>query len=221
MENKATGIILIAGNSTRYNKNKNKNFELINRKPIFRYSLDVFLDNQNISEIIIVCKKDEQEQVKKYLPKDSKIKITIGGQERKDSVYNALKIATNDIVVIHDGARPLIKDSYINNCLKELKHYDGCTIGVKSKDTVKIVDKNNLVTETTKRANTYIIQTPQCFKKDLLKELHEKNTSSDITDDCMLLENAGFDVKIIDGDYTNIKVTTKEDLGIIKAFLGL
>ncbi len=221
MITKATGIILIAGNSTRFKRKNNKNFEKIAKKPIFLYSLEVFLKNKHIDEIIIVCKEEELEKVQKYIPKSAKIRLTIGGKERKDSVYNALKIAKNDIVIIHDGARPLIKDIYIEKCLKELKRYDGCTIGVKSKDTIKIVDNKNLVLETTKRANTYLIQTPQCFHKDLLKELHENNKKDDITDDCMLLERAGYKVKIIDGDYTNIKVTTKEDLGIIRAFLGL
>ena len=219
MENKATGIILVAGNSTRYNKKINKNLDKINNKPVLLYSLEVFLNNKHIDEIIIVCKKEEQDKILKILPNDSRIRLTTGGKERKDSVYNALKIATNEIVVIHDGARPLIKDSYINNCLREIKKHDGCTIGVKTKDTIKIVDKNNIVIETTKRSDTYQIQTPQCFNKNILKELHEKNRSDDITDDCMLLERSGYDIKVIEGDYTNIKVTTKEDLDIAKLFI--
>lgn len=217
---KVTGIILAAGNSVRYGKETNKNFEKINRKPVLLYSLEVFLNNKSIDEIIIVCKKDEQDKLLKIIPSNSKIKITLGGKERKDSVYNALKIAKNDIVIIHDGARPLIKNSYINNCLKEIKQYDGCTIGVKAKETIKVVNKNNIVLETTERKNTYIVQTPQCFNKNLLKELHEKNRGNDITDDCMLLERAGYNIKIIEGDYTNIKITTKEDLDIAKLFIN-
>jgi len=217
---KATGILLVAGNSIRYNKKINKNFEKINKKALFLYPLEVFLKNKSISELIIVCKKEEQDKIIKLIPKDSRIKITTGGKERKDSVYNALKITTNDIVIIHDGARPLLKNSYINNCLKEIENYDGCTIGVQTKDTIKIVNKKNIVIETTKRVDTYQIQTPQCFNKELLKELHEKNRYDDITDDCMLLERNGYTVKVIEGDYTNIKVTTKEDLDIAKLFLN-
>ena len=220
MENSVTAILLIAGSSARYGSKINKNFERINRKPLFLYSLEIFLKNKHINEIIIVVKKGEKEQLLKLIPNDARIKITTGGKERKDSVYNALKIAKNEIVIIHDGARPLIKDSYINNCLKEIKNYDGCTIGVKTKDTIKIVDKNNIVEETTKRDKTYQIQTPQCFKRDLLKELHEKNRADDVTDDCMLLERAGYSVKVIEGDYTNIKVTTKEDIDIVKMFIN-
>ena len=220
MDNQVTAILLIAGSSTRYGKKTNKNFELINKKPFFIYSLDIFIQNKNIDEIIIVSKKDDQDKLLKLLPNNSKIRITIGGKERKDSVYNALKIAKNNIVIIHDGARPLLKNSYINNCLKEIKKYDGCTIGVKAKDTIKIADKNNIVIETTQRSNTYQIMTPQCFHKNILKELHEKNRNDDITDDCMLLERTGYNIKIIEGDYTNIKVTTKEDLDIAKLFIN-
>ena len=220
MESKTSAIILMAGNSTRYNKKINKNLDKINKKEIILYSLDVFLKNKHIDDIIIVAKKEDQEKLIKILPKDNRIRITIGGHERKDSVYNGLKIAKNDIVIIHDGARPLIKDSYINNCLKEIKHYDGCTIGVKTKDTIKIVDKNNIVIESTKRDNTYLTQTPQCFKKDLLKKLHETNRKDNITDDCMLLEQAGYNIKIIEGDYTNLKITTKEDLLIAELLIN-
>ncbi len=219
MKNKATAIILMAGNSTRYSKKNNKNLELLNNKPVILYSVETFLKNKNIDEIIIVAKKEEHNKLSKILPSSKIIKITTGGQERRDSAYNGLKIAKNDIVLIHDGARPNIKESYINNCLKEIQHTDGCTIGVKSKDTIKIVDKNNNVIETTERNNTYLIQTPQCFHKDILMKLHETNRKQNITDDCMLLEQAGYQVKIIEGDYSNIKITTKEDLNILESIL--
>ena len=220
MENKASAIILMAGNSTRYNRKTNKNLEKINNKEIILYSLEIFLKNKNIDDIIIVAKKEDHNKLIKVLPKGENIRITIGGRERKDSVYNGLKLAKNDIVIIHDAARPLIKDSYINNCLKEIKKHEGCTIGVKTKDTIKIVDKNNIVVETTKRDNTYLTQTPQCFKKEILKKLHETNRKDDITDDCMLLERAGYSIKVIEGDYTNIKITTQEDLDILKSLIN-
>lgn len=213
-----SAIILLAGNSTRYNKKTNKNLELLNGKPIISYSIEAFLKNKHIDEIILVCKKDEEDEIKKIITSNEKIKITYGGKERKDSVYNGLIKCTNDIVIIHDGARPLIKQQYIEQCLENIKNYDGCAIGVKAKDTIKIVDENNVVIKTTNRNNTYQSQTPQCFKKDILLELHKRNKNSNITDDCMLLEAAGYKVKIIDGDYTNIKITTPEDLYILQSF---
>jgi 2-C-methyl-D-erythritol 4-phosphate cytidylyltransferase len=218
MKNKASAIILMAGNSTRYG-NKNKNLETLNNQPVILYSINEFIKNKDIDEIIIVTKKEDINKLSKILPEDKNIRITTGGKERRDSVYNGLKIAKNDIVIIHDGARPNIKQSYINNCLKEMANYDGCTVGVKTKDTIKIVNKKNEVVETTERINTYQIQTPQVFKKDILLKLHETNRKENITDDCMLLEQAGYPVKVIDGDYSNLKITTKEDLSILEILM--
>ncbi len=218
MKNKASAIILMAGNSTRYG-NKNKNLETLNNQPVILYSINEFSKNKDIDEIIIVTKKEDINKLSKILPEDKNIRITTGGKERRDSVYNGLKIAKNDIVIIHDGARPNIKQSYINNCLKEMANYDGCTVGVKTKDTIKIVNKKNEVVETTERINTYQIQTPQVFKKDILLKLHETNRKENITDDCMLLEQAGYPVKVIDGDYSNLKITTKEDLSILEILM--
>lgn len=97
--------------------------------------------------------------------------------------------------------------------------FKGATIGVKSKDTIKIADDNNIITSTTKRSNTWVIQTPQCFERVILLNMHEKFKEEEVTDDCMLLEKNNYKVKILEGDYTNIKVTTAEDIDIIKEFI--
>ena len=219
MKQKVTGIILAGGSSTRFGGNS-KTLEVINNKIVLEYSLELFNNNQLIDNIIVVVKEDIQNLVKKIINKYSKnIKLVTGGSSRKESVYNALINTDSDIVVIHDAARPLIKDEYINKCLETIKKYDGCTIGVKSKDTIKITDDNDEVINSTKRSNTWIIQTPQCFKKDMLLKLHEKYKNIDTTDDCMLLEMDNYKVKLIEGDYSNIKLTYKEDLDLIKLYL--
>lgn len=100
-----------------------------------------------------------------------------------------------------------------------MKEVSGCTIGVKSKDTIKISDDNNIIINTSKRSNTWVIQTPQCFDRKILLNMHEKYKSEDFTDDCMLLEKNNYKVKVLEGDYTNIKITTYEDLSIMKNFL--
>ena len=148
-----------------------------------------------------------------------KIDIVFGGSTRQQSVYNSIKDTKADIVIIHDGARPAIKQEYISECIESMEDFKGATVGVKSKDTIKIADDNNIVTSTTKRSNTWIIQTPQCFDRKILLDMHEKFKSEEVTDDCMLLEKGEHKVKIIEGDYTNIKVTTAEDINIIKAFI--
>lgn len=219
---KITAIILIAGDSKRFGKNRNKNFEIINKKSVLLYSLDEFNNNDYIDDIIIAVKENEIEKVKNILEgialkKD--LKLIKGGKERKESVYNCLNVTNADIVTIHDGARPLIKQTYIDRCIENMNEYKGVTVGVKSKDTIKIADDNNIVINTTDRSNTWIIQTPQCFERETLLRLHEKYKNMDVTDDCMLLEKDNYKVKIIEGDYTNIKITTYDDLNIVKNML--
>lgn len=219
---KVTAIILVAGNSTRYGQNRNKNFEIINGKTILEYSLDAFDKNSYVDNIVIGAKESEIPQIEKIVEKGNyknNVKVVLGGDTRKDTVYNCIKNTNSDIVIIHDGARPAIKQGYINNCIESMGDFKGVTIGVKSKDTIKITNENNVVINTTQRSNTWQIQTPQCFNRNVLLEAHENNTGDDITDDCMLLEKENCEVKILEGDYTNIKITTYEDLDIMKGFL--
>lgn len=217
-----TGVILVAGNSTRFGQNRNKNFELVNGKSILSYSINAFSNNTYIDNIIVVIKEDDRNTVQRIIDEQEaskKIEIVLGGSSRQESVYNAIKTTSSDIVIIHDGARPAIKQEYINKSLEEMNNFKGVTIGVKSKDTIKITDDNGIVINSTKRSNTWVIQTPQCFDRKILLELHEKYKKTEVTDDCMLLEKGGYAVKILEGDYTNIKVTTYSDMNIIKEFL--
>ena len=222
---KVAGIIVMAGNSTRYGKGVNKNLEIVNGKPVILYSLETFDKNKYVDEIVVVVKESEIENIKEILNShkfNKKIKIEIGGKERKESVYNGIKSINSDIVLVHDGARPLVKDSHIENLLLEMDKDKGTTIGVKSKDTIKVADDNGIVNNTVKRANTWIIQTPQCFDRNLLKQAHEENQSNEgITDDCMLLERLGYNIKIVEGDYSNIKITTSEDKNIVQELMNL
>ncbi len=217
-----TAIILVAGNSTRFGQNRNKNFEKINGKTVLYYSLKAFDKNKYIDNIIVATKEEEISKVKDIIQQENitkSIKIVIGGSTRKQSVYNCIKDVNSDIVIIHDGARPMIKQEYINKCIENMDKFKGVTIGVKSKDTIKITDENNIVINTTKRANTWIIQTPQCFDRKILLKMHNKYKNGDVTDDCELLEIDNHKIKIVEGDYTNIKITTYGDLSIAKEFL--
>lgn len=217
---KTTAIIVAAGNSTRFGQNKNKNLFEVNEKPIISYSVEVFNKSSKIDNIILVIKQDEFEyfdSIIKNIKLNKELKYVIGGQTRMESVYNALKETDSDIVVIHDGARPRIKEEYIDRCLEQMANFKGTTVAVKSKDTIKICDDNGVVIETTKRANTYLIQTPQCFERKTLLSLHERfKGNEEITDDCMVLEKGGYKIKVVEGDYTNIKVTTFEDLHLVE-----
>lgn len=223
LNKKVTAILLVAGNSNRYGQNRNKNFEIINGKTILSYSLNEFNKNENIDNIIIAVKQNEISKVKQIIEKEQftkNIKIINGGKTRAESVYNCIKNTNSDIVIIHDGARPLIKQEYINKCIESIDKFKGVTIGVKSKDTIKIANENNMVISTTNRKNTWMIQTPQCFDRQTLLEMHEKYKNADVTDDCELLEKDNYKIKIIEGDYTNIKITTYDDFEIVNRLLN-
>ena len=215
-----TAIIVAAGDSTRFGQNKNKNLFEVNEKPIIAYSIEVFNKSKNVNDIILVIKQNEKEYFENII-KDIKLEKPLiyvnGGKTRMESVYNALRKTNSDIVIIHDGARPRLKEEYIDKCLEQMEEFKGTTVGVKAKDTIKICDDNGVVIETTKRANTYLIQTPQCFERKTLLELHEKfKGDNEITDDCMVLEKGGYKIKVVEGDYTNIKVTTFDDLHLVE-----
>lgn len=215
---KVSAILLGAGKGSRFGANKNKIFVTIHDKPMIYYALKTYLGNDEIDEVIVVINKHEMDEVLdivKDIKHNKTIKYAIGGASRKESVYNGLQEVTGEIVIIHDGARPLIKDDYIKSCLQEMEHNQGATVGVKAKDTIKITNEDGIVTNSTNREYTWIIQTPQCFHTQTLLNAHQKHIENEaITDDCMLLELENIPVKIIEGDYTNIKVTTKEDIHI-------
>ncbi len=221
-EKTVTAVILVAGNSTRYGQNRNKNFEIIQGKPVMLYSLEEFHKNRYIDNIIIGAKEEEIPIIKNILQKEQftkPIDIIVGGNSRQQTVYHCIQQTEADIVVIHDGARPAIKQEYINQCIESMKEFEGATVGVPSKDTIKITDENNVVVQSTQRSNTWIVQTPQCFERKILLDMHEKYKQEEMTDDCMLLEKNKNKVKILEGDYTNIKITTYEDLEIMKKII--
>ncbi len=221
-EKTVTAVILVAGNSTRYGQNRNKNFENIQGKPVILYSLEEFHKNRYIDNILIGAKEEEIPIIKNILQKEQftkPIDMIVGGNSRQETVYHCIQQTEADIVVIHDGARPAIKQEYINKCIEAMKNYKGATVGVPSKDTIKITDENNVVIQSTQRSNTWIVQTPQCFERKILLDMHEKYKQEEMTDDCMLLEKNKNKVKILEGDYTNIKITTYEDLEIMKKII--
>lgn len=218
-----TGVILLAGQSTRYNKGINKNLDSLDDKLVITHSITKFLNNDSINELVLVVRPEDIDDVlldiKTNALKNKPIKIVPGGVTRQESVYNALQIVNTDIVIIHDGARPLVKDKYIRSCIESMDEYYASTIAVKAKDTIKIGNENNEVVETTNRENTWVIQTPQCFDTEILKFVHEKYKNDFVTDDCSLVEKEGIVVKLLEGDYTNIKITTKDDMEIAKKLI--
>ena len=215
-----SAIILAGGKGKRMNSSISKQFIEIKGKPIIYYTIKKFNDNKNIDNIILVLSSEEIEYFKKNILNkyDIKVdKIVVGGAERQDSVYNGLKSLENietDIVLIHDGARPFISDRIIDEGIKYATIYGASAPGVMPKDTIKIKDENNFSLNTPNRETLVSIQTPQVFKFNEILECHRKVKIDKlvVTDDTMVVEKYGNKVYLYDGEYTNIKVTTPEDL---------
>ncbi|MBC3886895.1 2-C-methyl-D-erythritol 4-phosphate cytidylyltransferase [Acetobacterium paludosum] len=217
-------IIPAAGQGRRMNATMNKPYLTINGKPILAYTLDVFEKCPLIDEIIVVINKDEFEICRQEVLKPyhyTKIKLVEGGTTRQKSVYNGL-LAVNpqtDIVMTHDGARPMIEESVIVKSIHDTMKYKATVVGVPAKNTIKVINAESFVEYTPNRDYLVEIQTPQTFEYTLLKEAHERAIELGIegTDDAFLVEHLNCPVKIVIGHYTNIKITTPEDLIIAEA----
>ncbi len=225
---KISAIIVAAGKGKRMGEGYNKQYILLAGKPIVARTIEVFENVGSIDEIVLVVGKGEidlarKDIIHKYNFKKV-VKIIEGGTERQDSVYNGLKaIDVNcNIVLIHDGARPFITGNIIEKSIKAAKDAGACVVAVRVKDTIKVVNKNMEVDYTPDRDILWAVQTPQAFEHKLLLEAYKKLRADNIkvTDDAMLVEKLGHIIKIIEGSYENIKITTPEDLilgeGILK-----
>lgn len=211
-------IILAGGKGKRMNAKVSKQYMSLNEKPILYYTLKRFIESKVIDKVILVLSKDEIEYCKKEVLYKYNLDIDIiveGGGERQDSVFNALKYVNNDdIVLIHDAARPFVSDKIINKGIEYANFYGAAAPGVTPKDTIKIKNNNNFSISTPNRDSLVSIQTPQVFKGRIIKECHEKIKKENIavTDDTMVVERYDNKVYLYDGEYTNIKITTPEDL---------
>ncbi|HXX81446.1 MAG TPA: 2-C-methyl-D-erythritol 4-phosphate cytidylyltransferase [Thermodesulfovibrionales bacterium] len=225
MKETVIAIVPGAGLGKRFGPDTNKPFHALLGKPLIVWTLEVFESMDEVHEVIPVLKESDMETGIKMFERYglSKVKrIAPGGRERQDSVYNALKLMKNsgDLVLIHDGARPLIDRGIVRTALRNIPGFDGVVVGIPVKDTIKEV-ADSIVKRTLKRETLWAIQTPQVFiQKTLVKAyraaMEEKFYS---TDDAALLERSGGKVKIVMGSYSNIKVTTPEDVPLAEHFL--
>lgn len=225
---KYTAIVLAAGVGKRMNSKIQKQYMLLGGKPVLFYALDAF-EKSRVDEIILVVGKGEIEYCRKEIVEKYKFhkvtKIVEGGKERYHSVHEGLKaIDTADYVLIHDGARPFINQQILVHAIEAVKQYQACVVGMPVKDTIKITTEDGFSKETPERKHVWMIQTPQCFSYPLIFEAYQKmlqNEDTTITDDAMVLEKVkGLPVKMVEGSYRNIKITTPEDLLVAEAYLG-
>lgn len=217
-----TAIILAAGNGTRMKADKSKLLLEINGKTVIERTVNTFSNIADIDDIIVVVRETDIPLYENVLSKYN-ISYCIGGSTRQESVSNAVEtIDDADMLIIHDGARPLVTENEISNTLRVAQEKGAAAVGVRVKDTIKVVDKNNKIINTPQRSSLIAIQTPQIFKFDKYVKAMKlaKEQNKDFTDDCKLLENAGEDVFVVDGEYTNIKITTPEDIPVAESILN-
>lgn len=215
-----SAVIVAAGNSSRMKSAVSKQLMQIGGKTVIENTVSKFRNCEYVDEIVVVCPLGDEDLYRELLGND--IIIKCGGTTRQQSVFNGVS-STDDncsIVSIHDGARPLISITDIKRVIADAEIYGASTLAVPLKDTVKIV-KDNVVIDTPDRNILFAVQTPQVFyKKDYLKAFRNAlNNNAEFTDDCQLIEYLGAEVHITIGKYTNIKITTPEDIDIAEVLM--
>ncbi len=219
-----SAVIVAAGSGVRMN-GINKLFSLLDGKPVLIHTLAAFEESADIDEIIVVSRAEEIFEISELIKEygfEKVTKVISGGERRQDSVLAGLLEVSprSELAAIHDGARPLVSEKVVESAIKAANEYNAAAPAVPVKDTVKVV-KSGTIQSTPARSELYAVQTPQVFKTDLIKAaitdaIREK---IEMTDDCMAVERLGITVKITEGDYENIKITTPTDLVIAEAIL--
>ena len=215
---KFSAIITAGGTSSRFG-NTNKLLEKINGKEIIKYTIDAFVD-ADVEDIVICANLSIVDVLGKIFADYQNVRIVEGGATRQESVFKGLKAVSCDYVLIHDGARPMITSEIIKKTMDEVASKKAVSVMTKTVDTIKRVDENGKIITTIDRSQLYNTQTPQAFEYDLIKSVHEKYEGENFTDDAGMVEASGVDVYIVEGDYRNIKVTTKSDLALAEVYLS-
>lgn len=233
MEKRYAAIVLSAGKGTRMNSDTAKQYLMLEGQPVLCYSLQAFQQNERIEQIVLVCGKDDLEFCRKEIVEKysfTKVsRIVPGGRERYHSVFCGLRELERldkspDYVMIHDGARPFVDGEMIERCAKAVEQDQACVVGMPVKDTIKIADGQQFAIETPKRSLVWQIQTPQVFSFPLIYQAYRKlleiehdGAPVSVTDDAMVVETImEKKVRLIEGSYKNIKITTPEDLELAR-----
>lgn len=208
-----SALVLCAGKGSRSGLTYNKMLYRFENKTVYEMTMAIFLNDERCKQIVVVTKEEELDDLKNLIS-SKKIDYVFGGKERQDSVYNGLQVVKEDYVLIHDGARPYLKRENIDDILECLNKSDACLLVVPVKDTIKVCIDGNIV-KTLPREQLIQAQTPQAFKTELIKRCYQKGKDENYiaTDDASLVEYfENIEVKAVLGSYSNIKITTPDDL---------
>ncbi len=223
-----TAVFPAAGASTRMNNfgGTNKNLLKLAGEMVLLRSVKTFSKVERVNFLIVVVGADEVDTVKKLLSEQENLKpwvVTVGGSERQFSIANGLKFVPPDAdtVLVHDAARPLITVKTIEDVIDAAEKFGGAIAAVPAKDTIKIIGADGFVRFTPARRELVAVQTPQGFKRDILLRAYEKAVEDNFlgTDDSSLVERLGVQIKIVPGEYSNLKITTPEDIFVAETFL--
>lgn len=227
----AIAIILIGGSGTRMKNKISKQLLKLKGKPMFSYSLETFKNHPDIEHTILVTRSSEKELIDRYIKDNNlnkNVSTIIGGSTRQESCFNALdylrnKIEDDEIILIHDGARPFITSSIITNNIEKAKKYGAVTTAAASNNSLAKVEKQKIISYEN-REQIWQIQTPQTFKYKEILMAHDnalKNKIFDCSDDAQLLLRNNNPLFIVLGSPLNFKITTEEDLTIANAILNI
>jgi len=221
-----TAIVVAAGEGRRIGGKLSKPYRLIAGRAMVLHTLDRCFEARSVDEVILVVAANELARCEALLNADPKLRqrpwrLEKGGDTRQESVLCGLKATKpeTEIVVIHDGARPLVSPVLIDRCVEVARREGAAIAGVPARDTIKIVSEDRQVQATPDRNSLWEIQTPQVFRKDLLIEGHERALREGLsaTDDAMLIERMGKPVFVVEGERSNLKITLPEDILLAEA----
>lgn len=207
-------ILLAGGVGSRMRTETPKQYLKLHDRPLILHSLELFLRMPEVTEVIIVS--DPVYRPLFIEQPHPKIHFALPGERRQDSLYQGFHLIDEkaDLVCVHDAARPLITEALVRRVLKEGEAHGAATVGMPIKFTVKEVDPQRMVKNTPDRNFIWEIQTPQVIRPTLLKKGFELAIQKGLTvsDDVSLVELTGHPVKLVEGSYDNIKITTPGDI---------
>jgi 2-C-methyl-D-erythritol 4-phosphate cytidylyltransferase len=215
----SAAVIVAAGSGARFGGATPKQFLKLGGLPLFLWSVRAFQDTKRFSQIIVVAPPAYLASLA-ALARRHGFELAAGGAQRSDSVRSGLALLAPSVkyIAIHDGARPLVSSDIITRGLEAARRYGASVAAVPARDTIKLSEKKDIITATIPRSTVWLAQTPQTFKRSVIERAYERCPAG-VTDDAQAVEASGSPVRIVAGDYRNMKITDRRDLVIARLFM--
>ena len=228
MNSKVCALIPAAGKGSRMAHSVKKPYLKLAQKPIVAHTIQRFEQNSAVDAIYLIVDRDDFSMCHTAVLhpyRFTKVQDLVeGGETRQMSVYNGIRALSADVdfVIVHDGVRPFVTDEIIFECLTVADECGAAVAAVPVKDTIKVADQDGFIVQTPERDQLWAVQTPQVFRKSLLEEAHQAAQTRQLTatDDASLVEQLGFPVKLVNGSYANLKITTPIDLRVAEVLIS-